>query len=132
MTVAMKHIKEPPPPLPNDVPPNVRELIEITLVKNPQLRYKSGGPFADAVAAVRAGAATATEPNRAGHPGAIPSSAPSRVAANPTGRVPPPAEHARRPPGTARRRRDARSPPGSGHCCGRLECSGRWRSSSRC
>lgn len=55
LTVAMKHIKEPPPPLPPDLPPNVRELIEITLVKNPAMRYRSGGPFADAVAAVRAG-----------------------------------------------------------------------------
>ena len=55
LTVAMMHIKENPPPLPADLPPNVRELIEITLVKNPGMRYKSGGPFADAVAAVRAG-----------------------------------------------------------------------------
>ncbi|EUA41388.1 putative serine/threonine-protein kinase pknA [Mycobacterium avium subsp. avium 2285 (R)] len=55
LTVAMKHIKEPPPPLPAELPPNVRELIEITLVKNPAMRYRSGGPFADAVAAVRAG-----------------------------------------------------------------------------
>ena len=31
----MKHIKEQPPPLPADVPPNVRELIEITLAKDP-------------------------------------------------------------------------------------------------
>ncbi len=45
LTVAMKHIKEPPPPLPPDLPPNVRELIEITLVKNPAMRYRSGGPF---------------------------------------------------------------------------------------
>lgn len=52
LTVAMKHIKEPPPPLPPDLPPNVRELIEITLVKNPAMRYRSGGPFADAVAAI--------------------------------------------------------------------------------
>ena len=36
LTVAMKHIKEPPPPLPSDLPPNVRELIELTLVKNPR------------------------------------------------------------------------------------------------
>ena len=57
LTVAMKHIKEPPPPLPPELPPNVRELIEITLVKNPGMRYRSGGPFADAVAAVRAGRA---------------------------------------------------------------------------
>jgi eukaryotic-like serine/threonine-protein kinase len=55
LTVAMKHIKEAPAPLPPDLPPNVRELIEITLVKNPGVRYRNGGQFADAVAAVRAG-----------------------------------------------------------------------------
>ncbi|MCB0924043.1 MAG: protein kinase [Mycobacterium sp.] len=55
LTVAMKHIKETPAPLPPDVPPNVRELIDITLVKNPVIRYRNGGQFADAVAAVRAG-----------------------------------------------------------------------------
>jgi serine/threonine-protein kinase len=35
LTVAMKHIKEQPAPLPSDLPPNVRELIEITLAKEP-------------------------------------------------------------------------------------------------
>ena len=55
LTVAMKHIKESPAPLPPDLPPNVRELIEITLVKNPGMRYRSGGQFADAVATVRSG-----------------------------------------------------------------------------
>jgi eukaryotic-like serine/threonine-protein kinase len=93
LTVAMKHIKEPPPPLPADLPPNVRELIEITLVKNPGMRYRSGGPFADAVAAVRAGRRP-PRPNQgaaAGRatPAAIPSSATqARAAVNPTGRTP--------------------------------------------
>ena len=44
LTVAMKHIKEQPAPLPSDLPPNVRELIEITLAKEPGHRYRSGGP----------------------------------------------------------------------------------------
>jgi serine/threonine-protein kinase len=92
LTVAMKHIKEPPPPLPADLPPNVRELIEITLVKNPGMRYRSGGPFADAVAAVRAGRRP-PRPNQAAPagratPAAIPSGAQARAAANPTGRTP--------------------------------------------
>ena len=78
LTVAMKHIKETPAPLPADLPPNVRELIEITLVKNPGMRYRSGGPFADAVAAVRAGRRP-PRPNQAptigrAAPAAIPSS----------------------------------------------------------
>ncbi|OBI12744.1 serine/threonine protein kinase [Mycobacterium sp. IEC1808] len=85
LTVAMKHIKEPPPPLPAELPPNVRELIEITLVKNPQMRYRSGGPFADAVAAVRAGRrpprpSQSPPPGRAS-PAAIPSSPHARATA---------------------------------------------------
>jgi serine/threonine-protein kinase len=84
LTVAMKHIKEPPPPLPAELPPNVRELIEITLVKNPAMRYRSGGPFADAVAAVRAGRrpprpSQSPPPGRAS-PAAIPSSTQTRLA----------------------------------------------------
>src|ERR1700749_3986229 len=91
LTVAMKHIKEAPPPLPSDLPPNVRELIEITLVKNPGMRYRSGGPFADAVAAVRAGRrpprpAPGAPAGRA-TPAAIPSGQQARPPANPTGRT---------------------------------------------
>ncbi|MCM6776946.1 protein kinase [Nocardia sp. CDC159] len=55
LTVAMKHVREAPPPMPADLPPNVRELIEITMTKDPTRRYRSGGEFADAVAAVRSG-----------------------------------------------------------------------------
>ncbi|WP_016700090.1 serine/threonine-protein kinase, partial [Actinoalloteichus spitiensis] len=55
VTVAMMHIREVPPPLPVDVPPAVRALIDATLVKDPRRRYRSGGEFAAAVAAVRAG-----------------------------------------------------------------------------
>ncbi|MGU3501973.1 protein kinase domain-containing protein [Mycobacterium sp. C31M] len=85
LTVAMKHIKEAPPPLPADLPPNVRELIEITLAKEPNHRYRSGGPFADAVAAVRAGRRP-PRPNSAptigrAAPAAIPSGTQARAAA---------------------------------------------------
>ena len=55
LIVAMKHMEETPTALPADVPPNVRELIEISLAKSPSMRYSSGGQFAEAVAAVRAG-----------------------------------------------------------------------------
>lgn len=55
LTVAMKHVRDTPAPLPVDLPPAVRELIEITMVKDPSVRYSNGGEFADAVAAVRAG-----------------------------------------------------------------------------
>src|SRR3954471_9084013 len=55
VTVAMMHIRDIPPPLPPDVPPAARAVIEATLVKDPRQRYNSGGEFASAVAAVRAG-----------------------------------------------------------------------------
>ncbi|MFT3901482.1 MAG: protein kinase [Gordonia sp. (in: high G+C Gram-positive bacteria)] len=55
ITIAMKHIREDPPPLPSNLPANVRELIESTLTKDPGQRYANGGEFADAVAAVRDG-----------------------------------------------------------------------------
>ncbi len=64
ITVAMKHIREAPPPLPSNLPSGVRELIEITMAKDPRQRYANGGEFADAVAAVRAG-------RRPPRPGAI-------------------------------------------------------------
>ncbi|MFF5989658.1 serine/threonine-protein kinase [Prauserella flavalba] len=55
VTVAMMHIRDLPPPLPPDVPPGARAVIEATLVKDPRQRYATGGEFAAAVAAVRAG-----------------------------------------------------------------------------
>ncbi|SDN26547.1 serine/threonine-protein kinase [Allokutzneria albata] len=55
VTVAMMHIRDVPPPLPPDVPHHARALVEATLVKDPWQRYRSGGEFASAVAAVRAG-----------------------------------------------------------------------------
>lgn len=57
LTVAMKHIHETPPPLPTDIPPEARVVIEAALAKDPRARYPDGGSFAKAVAAARAGRA---------------------------------------------------------------------------
>jgi len=53
--VAMMHINDPVPPLPTDLPTNIRALIAIAMVKDPKRRYVDGGEFAAAVAAVRRG-----------------------------------------------------------------------------
>ena len=109
LTVAMKHIKEQPAPLPADLPPNVRELIEISLLKEPTQRYRSGGTFADAVAAVRAGRRP-PRPNAApaigrATPASIPSTAQTRAVPDygrpptaATARVRPPQGNHRPPP----------------------------------
>jgi len=90
LTVAMKHIKETPAPLPADLPPNVRELIEITLVKNPGMRYRNGGQFADAVSAVRSGR-RAPRPNSAPVIKANPAAIPGANRTVPDARTTPPA-----------------------------------------
>jgi eukaryotic-like serine/threonine-protein kinase len=106
LTVAVKHIKEPPAPLPADLPPNVRELIDITLTKDPGGRYRNGGQFADAVAAVRAGRRP-PRPNQApsinrARPAAIPSGAQARGADIPARAGPPAAARVRPTSGSHR------------------------------
>jgi serine/threonine-protein kinase len=98
LTVAMKHIKEQPAPLPSDLPPNVRELIEITLAKEAGHRYRSGGPFADAVAAVRAG----RRPPRPNHAPSIGRAAPAAIPSVTQARAV--ADYGSRPPTAARPR----------------------------
>lgn len=107
VTVAMMHIRDAPPPLPPDVPPYARAVVEATLVKDPAHRYGNGGEFAAAVAAVRAGHPLPAPVNRitanhhAGAPGASnpqllpvgPPSSPHQVpgtGAFPLGPPPPP------------------------------------------
>ncbi|ONI72787.1 serine/threonine protein kinase [Actinosynnema sp. ALI-1.44] len=91
VTVAMMHIRDIPPPLPPDVPPGARAVIEATLVKDPRKRYSDGGEFAAAVAAVRAGrplptpsgvAMAAAHPvtHTGTHPGIAPTSMPLPMA----------------------------------------------------
>lgn len=55
VAVAMMQVRDDPPPLPDEIPERVRELISSVLVKDPAQRYTDGAEFADAVAAVRRG-----------------------------------------------------------------------------
>ncbi|MFC7660999.1 protein kinase [Pseudonocardia benzenivorans] len=55
VVVAMMQVRDEPPPLPDDVPDEVRRLIETVLVKDPAQRYRDGAELARAVAAVRRG-----------------------------------------------------------------------------
>ncbi|MBV9312386.1 MAG: protein kinase [Pseudonocardia sp.] len=55
VAIATMHINEPLPPLPVDVPANVRALIESMLIKDPNSRYASGAELVAAVSTVRRG-----------------------------------------------------------------------------
>ncbi|MGY2001544.1 protein kinase domain-containing protein [Blastococcus sp. SYSU DS1024] len=59
VAIALAHINRPPPPLPGDIPPAVRLLIERALAKDPADRFTDGGAFAEAVRRVAAGDALA-------------------------------------------------------------------------
>jgi eukaryotic-like serine/threonine-protein kinase len=55
VAIALAHINRTPPPLPADVPPAVRLLVERALAKDPADRFPDGGAFAEAVHRVAAG-----------------------------------------------------------------------------
>jgi serine/threonine-protein kinase len=57
VAIALAQINRPPPPLPPDVPWQVRALIERALAKDPDARFPDGRAFADAVRQVAAGGA---------------------------------------------------------------------------
>ncbi|MBO2530145.1 MULTISPECIES: serine/threonine-protein kinase [Thermobifida] len=84
LALALAHSREPPPPLPDSVPPAVRELVECMLAKDPQERPSSaaevsqwaqrlraalnGGDATEALGLVSATAATAVVPAQPGPP----------------------------------------------------------------
>ncbi|SDF69228.1 serine/threonine protein kinase [Blastococcus fimeti] len=59
VAIALAHINRPPPPLPAEVPPAVRLLVERALAKDPADRFADGGAFADAIRRVAAGGTAA-------------------------------------------------------------------------
>ncbi|MGJ4083136.1 serine/threonine-protein kinase [Corynebacterium macclintockiae] len=55
VSVAIKHISETPPDLPDNISPNLRELIKVCLRKNPRTRYADGAELAAATVLVAEG-----------------------------------------------------------------------------
>ncbi|HEY8474729.1 MAG TPA: serine/threonine-protein kinase [Natronosporangium sp.] len=80
LEIAMKHVREPPPPLPADIPPAVREIVMRTLAKDPANRW----PSAAALAAVAKQAASTLGQVGASAPApAVSPSSPSPSASGP-------------------------------------------------
>ncbi|MDP9391151.1 MAG: protein kinase [Actinomycetota bacterium] len=76
VAIALAHINRPPPPLPADVPPAVRLLVERALAKDPADRFPDGAAFAEAIRRVASGGALAVF---AGPATAGPATAPTQV-----------------------------------------------------
>jgi serine/threonine protein kinase len=73
LEIAMKHVREPPPPLPADIPPAVREIVMRTLAKDPANRW----PSAAALAAVARQAAATLGSGASVHPPQVSPSSPA-------------------------------------------------------
>jgi serine/threonine protein kinase len=67
LEIAMRHVREAPPPLPPDIPPTVRAIVERAIAKDPVARWPTASAFA-AIARRTAGELAAAAP-RPGGPG---------------------------------------------------------------
>jgi serine/threonine-protein kinase len=117
VAVAMMQVRDAPPPLPDSIPTQARELIEATLVKDPTLRYATGGEFAEAVAAVRRGEPVPVPASISGTVPIVSPPSPHRARAGVTATLTPPpsaavpAQDTRRRPSTPARSTRPPSPP---------------------
>ncbi|MER6946861.1 protein kinase [Nonomuraea sp. NPDC000554] len=62
VTIALKHIREAPPPLPAEIPPPVRALVERALSKDPDRRHPSAKAMSEAARQAAAGQPATPEP----------------------------------------------------------------------
>lgn len=87
--VAVKHLREAPPPLPADTPPAARDIVMRAMAKDPAQRWPSAGQFATAARRVAAGAApgdvTGRDPDTVPDPTTVPVAVPTSPAAGPGG-----------------------------------------------
>jgi serine/threonine-protein kinase len=81
LDIAMQHVRDAPRPLPADIPPAVRAIVERSLAKDPSARW----PTAATLAAVARQAATAAPPM---HPAPAPPGRPSAHPAHPASAPP--------------------------------------------
>jgi serine/threonine protein kinase len=111
--LAMRHVQDPPPALPQDTPRALEEIVARALAKDPAERYASAGEMADVLAHARRGAsarpADQTARRRRRSRGRV------AVGAGGTGTFEGPPASTDAPTGPTRRLRPPRRPGSSGH-----------------
>ncbi|MFC5925540.1 serine/threonine-protein kinase [Micromonospora vulcania] len=86
LDIAMRHVRETPRPLPSDIPPQVRALVERALAKDPAARWPSAAALAGVARQLKAALSQQARAG-GGHPGPI-SAAPASPAAPGRAQVP--------------------------------------------
>ncbi|MFI6265773.1 protein kinase [Micromonospora sp. NPDC051006] len=104
LEIAMRHVQETPRPLPADIPPQVRAVVERALAKDPAARWPSAAALAGVARQLKA---VLSQQARAGGQARPVSGAPSSPAAPGRAQVP----QQPRPPATAQRPQAAGSAP---------------------
>ncbi|MFG1649093.1 protein kinase [Micromonospora sp. NPDC049275] len=98
LDIAMRHVRETPRPLPSDIPPQVRAVVERALAKDPAARWPTAAALAGVARQLKA--ALSQQARAGGHSGPV-SVAPSSPAA--PGRAQVPQAQQLRPPGSPHR-----------------------------
>ncbi len=73
LEIAMRHVRDNPPPLPGDIPPAVRAIVERAMAKDPAARFPTAAALGQVARRAAAGLATG---NVAAGPGGVPVSVP--------------------------------------------------------
>ncbi|MEU4333119.1 protein kinase [Micromonospora lupini] len=106
LDIAMRHVRETPRPLPSDIPPQVRAVVERALAKDPAARWPSAAALAGVARQLKA--ALSQQARAAGNSGPV-SGVPSSPAA--PGRAQVPQAQQLRPPGAPHRQPPAGQRP---------------------
>jgi serine/threonine-protein kinase len=86
LEIAMRHVREAPPPLPSDIPPAVRQIVERAMAKDPSARWPSAAALAQVSRRTSAQLASAGATGTTRAPQQAPTSgAPAPVASGPLG-----------------------------------------------
>ncbi|MDG4806998.1 protein kinase [Micromonospora sp. WMMD1120] len=95
LDIAMRHVRETPRPLPADIPPQVRALVERALAKDPAARWPSAAALAGAARQLKAALSQQARTGNAGPVSAAPASpaAPGRAQVPQPRQMRPPAAH---------------------------------------
>ncbi|MFI6227161.1 protein kinase [Micromonospora echinospora] len=100
LEIAMRHVRETPRPLPPDIPPPVRALVDRAMAKDPAARWPSAAALAGAARQVKAALAHQNRPGGRARPVSVAPSSPAMPPGTPPARaqVPPPQRQQPRPP----------------------------------
>jgi serine/threonine protein kinase len=84
ITVALRHLDDEPPPLPDDVPADLRQVVATAMAKDPRQRYPTAAAMAGAASGGQAGDPDGTVVLGAALPAAVPPPAPPRRSRTPS------------------------------------------------